>query len=125
MNECAREIEWAGGKHVFNLNRPDVLAVLSSAGPKLARVKSGVLHLEPLKGQNGDTPAAALARFQGQNYSIQDVERVLLYGLWGGGMSLSRADELIAAHVQGRPIAKNALIAFEVLGALFIGEETA
>ncbi len=120
MNECAREIDWAGGKHVFNLNDPKVLAVLSRSpgAPKMARVRSGVLALDPLT----DTPAACLMRFNTQTYSIPDVERVMLYGLWGGGLSLSEADELITAHVRGKPIAPNALVAFEVLGALFVGE---
>jgi hypothetical protein len=121
MNECARELEWAGGKRVFNLNDPKVIAVLSGTGPKMARVRPGVLKLEPLKGHNGDTPAACLRRFDDGAYSIPDIERIILYGLWGGGMSLSDAGELVATHVRGKPLAANAAIAFEILAALFVG----
>lgn len=125
MNECARELEWAGGKHVFNLNDPRVIAVLSGTGPKMARIRSGVLKLDPLKGSNGDTPAACLKRFDDGAYSIPDIERVVLYGLWGGGLSLSEADDLVAAHVRGKPLAANAAIAFEILAALFMGATNA
>lgn len=121
MNECARELDFAGGRHIFNLNHPDVLAVLSGTGPKMARVRSGVLKLEPLIGHNGDTPAACLRRFDEGAYSIADIERVMLYGLWGGGKSLSQASELISEHVRGKPLAANAALAFEILAALFVG----
>lgn len=125
LNECARELEWSGGKHVFCLNRPDVIAVLSGdpRTPKLTRSKAGkVIRLEKLTGANGDTPAAALQRFDGGTYSIPDIERVLLLGLWGGGMPLPDAHDLINAHVRGKPLATNASTAFEVLAALFLGE---
>jgi hypothetical protein len=125
MNECARELEWTGGKHIFNLNRTDVLAVLSGTGPKMARVRSGVLKFDPLKGHNGDTPAACLKRFDDGSYSIPDIERIVLYGLWGGGLSLSDADDMVAAHVRGKPLAANAAVAFEVLAALFVGASDA
>ncbi len=123
MSECAREITWAGGTHVFDLNRPDVLAVLSQArhAPKMARTRAGVLELLPLTGRNGDTPAAALKRFDEGSYSIEDIERVILYGLWGGGLSLSAAEELVRKHVTGKPLAHAAQLAFTVLSALFIG----
>jgi hypothetical protein len=124
LNECARELKWGGGKHVFCLNRPDVIAVLSGdpRTAKLARSKAGtVIRLEKLTGANGDTPAACLQRFDGGTYSIPDIERVMLYGLWGGGKSLQEAQELVATHVRGKPLADNAKIAFEVLAALFLG----
>ncbi|MFZ5690533.1 MAG: GTA-gp10 family protein [Pseudomonadota bacterium] len=121
MNECARELEFAGGRYVFCLNDPKVLAVLNGTGPRCARVRSGVLTLDPLRGANGDTPAACLRRFEDGAYSLPDIERILLYGLWGGGMSLSDANGLITEHVRGKPIASNAALAFEVLAALFIG----
>jgi hypothetical protein len=126
VNDCAREIEWGGGKHVFCLNRPDVLAVLagSPAVPKMARLKSGrAFRLETLTGSNGNTPAACLRRFDDGAYSVADIERVMLYGLWGGGLSVADAHDMIATHVRGKPLARNAEIAFTVLAALFLGAE--
>lgn len=124
MNECAKEIEWAGGKHVFNLNHPRVLEVLAGARRKnFARTRTGALQLDPLSGQYGDTPAAALRRFEEGVYSIADVERVLLYGLWGGGMGFAAADALVGQHVRNQPVARNAVVAYGVIAALFVGAE--
>lgn len=122
MNECSREIEWAGGTHTFNLNEPKVLAILSRSpdAPRCARTRSGVLDLRPLDG----SPAATLRRFDESEYSIADVERVILYGLWGGGLSLSDAEALVAEHVTGKPLAHSAQVAFAVISALFIGAQT-
>lgn len=117
MNPCAREIEWAGGKHTFCLNEPKVLAVMAGASgaPRCARVKSGVLELPTI------VPAACFKRFQDDAYTVADIEHVILYGLWGGGLPLSAADELVAQHVRGQPLGASAMVAFEVIAALFIG----
>lgn len=124
MNPCAREIIWAGGKHTFNLNNPQVLQVLNGDpdAPKMKRTRSGIFELAPLRGQYGDTPAACLRRFEEGIYSIPDVERVLLYGLWGGGMKFADADALVEQFVRGQPVAANAVIACEVIARLFVGE---
>lgn len=122
MNECAREIEWAGGRHVFNLNSPNVLDVLAGNRSSMkTRVRSELVPLLPLQGQYGDTPAAAFKRFGDDVYSTDDIERVMLYGLWGGGMPFAAAYELVATHVRGQPLAANAVIAFNVIAALFLG----
>lgn len=104
--ECARVINWAGGTHTFNLNHPWVRNVLSFRG---------------IPGPNGDTPAACFSRFDAGNYSIDDVERVIELGLIGGGMTKREAGTLLDAHVRGKPVAPNALIAIEVLAAMFVG----
>lgn len=124
MNPCAREIIWAGGKHTFNLNNPQVLQVLNGDpdAPKMKRTRNGIFELAPLRGQYGDTPAACLRRFEEGVYSISDVERVLLYGLWGGGMKFADADALVEQFVRGQPVAANAVIACEVIARLFVGE---
>jgi hypothetical protein len=106
-NECARVIIWAGGKHTFNLNHPWVRNVLSFRG---------------IPGANGNTPAACLSRFDAANYSIDDVERVLELGLIGGRMPEREVDAILDAHVRGKPLAPNVMIAIEVLAALFVGE---
>lgn len=105
-NECARDISWAGGKHTFNLNHPWVRNVLSYRG---------------IPGPNGATPVACLKRFDEGNYSIDDVERVLELALIGGGNAESEVDQLLNDHVRGKPLAPNAMIAIEVLAALFVG----
>jgi len=110
MNDCARELTWAGGKHRFNLNTPWVRQNLSVRG---------------LPGQFGDTPAACLKRFDESVYSLQDVERVIRLGLVGGGMSDADARKLVKDHVSGAPVAPSALVAFEVLAALFVGAKNA
>lgn len=108
MNVCAKEIEWAGGKHVFNLGNKRVLQIIDLTG---------------LPGPNGDTPAAALKRFEDGNYSIGDVERVIELGLQGGGMKASQADDLLGKHVRGKPLGPSAMTAFAILLALFVGED--
>ena len=110
MNECAREIAWAGGKHVFNLNDKSALLRMQVMG---------------LRGHNGNTPAACLSRFENSAYSIDDVERIIEWGLIGGGTKPSDARTLVAEHVREKPLAANAVIAFEVLAALFIGAANA
>jgi hypothetical protein len=108
MSECAREIEWAGGKHVFNLADKRVMQVIDLIGLS--------------DGPNGDTPAAVLKRFEESSYSIKDVEGVIHFGLVGGGMSPHDADRLLDQHVRGKPLASSAMTAFAVLMALFLGE---
>lgn len=126
MNECAKEIEWAGGKHVFNLNHPRVLDVIAGNRSRhFARTHTGALPLLPLQGQYGDTPAAALRRFEEGCYGISDIERVILYGLWGGGMGFAAADDLVEQHVRNKPLHRNAVIAYGVLSNLFVGAEHA
>ena len=105
-DECGREFTWAGGTTTFNLNHPWVRNVISIRG---------------IPGANGNTPAACLARFDAGNYSTEDVERVLELGLIGGGLTRPEADAVLDAHVRGKPIAPNAMIAIEVLAALFVG----
>src|ERR1700710_3079950 len=105
-DESARTITWAAGIHTFTLNHPWVRNVLSFRG---------------IPGPNGNTPAACLSRFDAGNYSIDDVERVLELGLIGGGMSRPEACAVLTAHVRGQPLASNAMIAVQVLAALFVG----
>lgn len=124
MSACAKQIEWAGGKHVFDLGEAKVRAVLAEERAKyFGRTSQGVLDLRPLVGQFGETPAACLRRFEENVYSLADVERVILYGLWGGGLSFAAADDLVEQHVRGKPLAPNAPVAFAVLSSLFVGAE--
>ncbi len=109
-DKCARVINWAGGSHTFNLNHRWVRNVLSFRG---------------IPGPNGDTPAACLARFDGGNYSIADVERIIELGLIGGGMPERDVEALLDAHVRDKPLGPNAMIAMEVLAALFVGDANA
>lgn len=124
MNECAREMTWAGGAHVFNLNEPTVIKMmLGNLGPMpTAFVLAGYIGGPMLKGQFGDTPAACLKRFEQSVYSTDDIERIIALGLYGGG-SVGAADAiaLVDKHVKGKPLAPSALLAYEILGALFIG----
>jgi hypothetical protein len=106
-DKCAREITWAGGTHTFNLNHPWCRSVLSFRG---------------IPGPIGSTPAACLSRFDAGNYSIEDIERVLELGLIGGGMAERNVEALLVAHVRGKPLAPNAMIAAEVIAALFVGD---
>jgi hypothetical protein len=105
-NQSARTVTWVGGTHTFDLAHPWVWSVLSIRG---------------LPGPNGATPAACLARFHDGTYSLEDCERVIELGLIGGGATRPEATKLLNDHVRGKPIAPLALIAFEILGALFIG----
>ena len=110
MNECAREVTWAGGKHVFNLNHRSVSLRMQVIG---------------LPGQYGSTPAAAFRRFEEGIYSADDVERLIEWGLIGGGMSQREAKTLLDAHVRMKPLAANAILAANILTTLFIGAEHA
>jgi len=112
MSECAKEITWAGGTHVFDPASPRVSWMLQ-------------VHQSPFPGQYGDTPAAAFKRFDEGVYSPTDIERALRLGLIGGGMSEAEADTLISAHVRGKPLHRNAVIAFGILTNLFMGVEHA
>jgi hypothetical protein len=106
-SKCARAVTWAGGSHTFDLSHPWVWSVLSIRG---------------LPGPNGATPVACLARFDSGSYSLDDVERVLELGLIGGGASRQEAGKLLNDHVRGKPILPNALLAMQVLSALFVGD---
>jgi len=79
------------------------------------------MHGPALAGQFGATPSACLKRFEEGVYSIEDIERVILLGLIGGGAPPATALDLVKCHVRGKPLAKNAVVAYEILGALFIG----
>lgn len=100
MSECAREITWAAGTHTFDLNDKRVLLMMQVLG---------------------FSPAASFRRFQDEVYSPEDVERIIEFGLIGGGMSRGEARAIIEAHVNGKPLMANALLAANVLAALFVG----
>jgi hypothetical protein len=123
-NPCARQIIFAGEVRTFNLNESSVLSAMTN-GHDL-RNMSLMLKFggrAPLAGQHGDTPAACLKRFLEQTYSISDVENVIALGLIGGGMDTNDAFALVKEHVTGQPLAANALIASEVMAALFVGSQ--
>jgi hypothetical protein len=105
-DKCAVEIEWAGGKQVFSLNSPWVRRVLD------------------YRGINGSPPAACLARFQSDQYSLDDIERVIELGALGGGMGEREVEAMLDAHVRGQPVAPNAVLANQILAALFVGTAT-
>ncbi|MFZ5678500.1 MAG: GTA-gp10 family protein [Pseudomonadota bacterium] len=110
MSECARDITWAGGKHVFDLGDPRVRLMMQVRG---------------LPGQYGNTPAACFRRFEEGVYSTEDVERVIELGLIGGGLLRGEAEQLLDAHVRAKALAPNAMLAMNVLTALFVGAENA
>jgi len=121
-NPCARTIMFAGEARVFNLNTPKTLAAMS-AGNLLNDMPLAMKFggRAPLEGQYGNTPAACLKRFLQTEYSVSDIENVIALGLIGGGMSVDAAFDLVAEHVTGKPLAANAVIASEVISALFVG----
>ncbi|TAI63460.1 gene transfer agent family protein [Bradyrhizobium sp. Leo170] len=101
---CARTIVWSGETYILNLSHKWVRRVLG------------------YRGINGRPPAAVLLGFETGAYTVDDVERILELGLIGSGMDERDADKLLDQHVRGKPIAANAVIAFEVLAALFVGK---
>ncbi|KYK45160.1 hypothetical protein A1D31_11045 [Bradyrhizobium liaoningense] len=121
-NPCAREIKFAGEVRTFSLNDPTVLTTIAGGHDmrnlQLLMKFSGQ---RPLAGQYGDTLAACLKRFLEQVYSVSDIENVIALGLIGGGMAADEAFRLVKEHVTGKPLAANALIASEVISALFVG----
>lgn len=129
MTECGRRLKWAGGEHDFDLGAPRALKILAGdlGGIPHAFICRGYFYAVggALDGQFGDTPAACLKRFEQGVYSIQDVERIIEIALYGGGMSAGEAVARVDKHVRGRPLAANALIAYEVLAALFVGAKNA
>lgn len=76
-------------------------------------------------GQHGDSIAAALKRFEEQVYSPADIENVFRVGLLGGGMADGDVHTLIATHVRGQPLEANAVIAFNLVVAVFVGDTDA
>lgn len=110
MTESARTINWAGGSHTFDLADKRAASRLQVIG---------------LPGQYGNTATAAFQRFEQGVYSIDDVERIIEWGLIGGGMSSLDAKQIVDLHVRGKPIATNAMLAMNILTALFIGAEHA
>jgi hypothetical protein len=103
----AREVTWGDRTYALSLSHPWVTRSLTYRG---------------LPGPNGNTVTACLSRFDAQNYSTEDVERVLELGLIGGGMSEREADRLLDQYVRGKPLASNAAIAIGLLAALFLGK---
>ncbi|MET4216073.1 hypothetical protein ABIB00_001260 [Bradyrhizobium sp. LB14.3] len=106
-DKCARSITWAGGTQTFTLAHPYVQRVLSWRG---------------IPGPGGSSIAAVMARFEASNYSASDVERLIELALVGGGTPEREVEALLDAHVRGKPLAPNVLIASEVLAALFVGD---
>ena len=102
-DDCSRTITWAGGTHRFNLNHRWVRNVVAFSGIA------------------GVTPAVALQMFDQQSYSIDQIERIMELGLIGGGMAECEVEVVMDQHVRNRPIAPLAMIAVEVLAALFVG----
>ncbi len=125
-NPCARQIQFAGEVRTFNLNDSAVLSVIAG-GHNLKNMALSMRFAgrSPLYGQHGDTPAACLKRFVETTYSVRDIENVIALGLIGGGTDTDEAFTLVEQHVTGQPLAKNALIASEVIAALFVGAEAA
>jgi hypothetical protein len=118
---------FAGKERAFNLNSPAVLSAIAGE-PFPDRTAQQIIltfGLAPLEGQHGSTPAACLKRFLEQTYSTKDIEVVIGLGLIGGGADVQTACELVKDHVTGKPLAPNALIASEVITALFVGQEEA
>lgn len=105
-DKCARVITWAGGTHTFTLADRWVQRVIS------------------WRGINGYSPSASLARFETGSYTADDVERVIELGLLGGGAPEREVEALLDAHVRGKPLAPNALIANAILSAQLIGDAT-
>lgn len=110
MSDSARTITWAGGTHIFDLNHKDALLRMQVIG---------------LPGQYGNTPAACFRRFEEGVYSISDVERVIEWGLIGGGTASCVATKIVHDHVRGKPLGSSALLAMNVLTALFFGADHA
>ncbi|RZN10292.1 hypothetical protein CWO91_13955 [Bradyrhizobium genosp. SA-3] len=104
MTETSREITWVGGTHTLDLGHPWVRRVIS------------------WRGINGQAPAALLARFGADNYSPEDVERVIELGLIGGGMP-EREVEALLANVRRQPMAAGVALASTVLATLLVGGE--
>lgn len=128
--QCARKIKWAGGEHTFDLSCPNIIKILETREPvSLPGVfaqKHNYAFNQPLRGQFGDTASAALRRFEAGCYTINDVECIIELGLWGGGdVTAEEAVDLVDEHVRGRPVAPNAVTAYEVLAMLFIGAAAA
>lgn len=123
---CARTLRWAGGEHRFDLSQRRVIKILAGELVAMPRrlVARIFTHKLPLAGQYGGTPAACLKRFEDGVYSVEDVETVILLGLIGGGMADDQAETIISAHVDGQPLAANAMLAFDVIAALFLGSKT-
>jgi Phage tail tube protein, GTA-gp10 len=125
ISPCGRRMKWAGGEHNFDLGDERALRILTGTSSPSMRYNltygSGLQNEGPLPGQYGSTPAACLKRFQESVYSLTDVEHIIRIGLFGGGLDLIEADDLVQKHVHGQPIGPCAALAFEVLAALFVG----
>ncbi|MEY9185331.1 hypothetical protein ABIG06_006830 [Bradyrhizobium sp. USDA 326] len=102
MTDTSREITWAGGTHKFDLGHPWVRRVMSYRGP---------------------VPAALMVRLEARTYSAEEIERLIELGLIGGGMPERDVDALLDAHVRGKPLAPNVMLASAVLSALFVGAD--
>lgn len=109
MSGTDRIVEWNAVKYRFDLGHPWVRRQIAFRG---------------FPGENGSSPAACLARFESQAYTEQDVVEIIRLGLIGGG-SLHEVEinRLISTHVLGKPLAPLAIMAFEILAALFVGNE--
>ena len=103
MSAAAREVTWAGGTHVFDLNSRRVAWMLNDGFP----------------GQYGPSVFAAFKRFAEQVHSPLDIENVFRIGLLGGGMSEKDTEALIEAHVRGQPYQANTIIAHNLIVAIF------
>jgi hypothetical protein len=126
-NPCARQIHFAGELRTFNLNDPQVMTAIAGGMSVLSSMPLMMKFAgrAPLEGQYGSTPAACLKRFLQTEYSVSDIENVIALGLVGGGMTVDEAFDLVAEHVMGKPLAANAVIASEVISALFVGTQEA
>ena len=103
------DLEFGDGVYIFRLPIKQIIALETKAGP-IDAVRHRLMH---------------------GGFSIQDVTETIRHGLIGGGKGMVndveievgelKANQLIAAYIDGKPLASIALVAKAVIGALYVG----
>ena len=103
------DLEFGDGVYIFRLPIKQIIALETKAGP-IDAVRHRLMH---------------------GGFSIQDVTETIRHGLIGGGKGMVndveievgelKANQLIAAYIDGKPLTSIALVAKAVIGALYVG----
>lgn len=98
-----REIVWANGPNIFNIQQLGLLLDLE------AKCDAGL--------------AVIMARLEGGAWRVADVRETIRLGLIGGGMDPKAAHAVVLRHVDANPhgYAPSALVAYEVVRQAMFG----
>jgi hypothetical protein len=96
-----RVIIWEGGEDTFCLAKVGLIFELEE------RCKAGI--------------SAIQMRIETGQWGLNDIREPIRLGLIGGGMAPDKAMLAVKRHLDGKPLASNVLLAYEIIKAVLVG----